>query len=67
MDFWIWRDAVDKNSFMIGVKQGVGTFMAWATLYIDAISDMFGKEFCESVKHIEPGVPVQVIGEIRRK
>lgn len=67
MDFWIWRDAIDKETYMIGVKRKSGSFMAWATLYIDAISDMLGRDFSESIKYIEPGEPVQVVGTIGRK
>lgn len=47
---YIWQDQQDSNMYHVGVKFGNGKFNNWFSIFIDAISDCFGKEIYELVK-----------------
>lgn len=59
-EFYIWKDAIDSNWFILGVKLSNGTYAAESSLFTDAIYDLFGREFHEAIKNVKPGMPVQV-------
>ena len=58
-DVYMWRDALDKNQFWIGVKANSG-FCGWIPTFIDGINECFGNEAYEEAKNLKPGVPVRV-------
>lgn len=58
-DTVIWRDAIDKNQFWLGIKASHG-YCGWMPIFCDAISDCFGTEAWEVCRDIKPGVPVPV-------
>lgn len=51
----IWKDQYDENSFHLGVSNSSGRICIWATVYADALYDLFGKESFEWVIKLEPG------------
>lgn len=39
---YIWRDALDKFSFSVGVKSQSGDYVCWASLPIEGVKAFFG-------------------------
>lgn len=59
-EFYIWRDTLDGNWFMLGVRLSNGQFAAECSIFIDAIFDLFGRQFHESIKNMKPGIPIHI-------
>ncbi len=59
-EFYIWRDSVDKYTFIIGVQSSGGKYVGWTSVHQDGICEMFGDEFAEYCKSMWPGQPVKV-------
>ena len=54
----IWRDAVARCMFHVGLESKSGQFCCWFSLEQDAITDLFGLGAYSRAGELEPGVPV---------
>lgn len=59
-DVYLWRDAVDKNQFWIGIKLGESSYCAWLPVFCDAITECFGKEAYAMARELKPSLPVRI-------
>jgi len=59
----IWKDQLDHDSFHVGVKytfKGEPRIGIWATIHIDAISDLFGPGTEAWARVLPPGLVFEV-------
>ena len=60
-DVYMWRDALDKNQFWIGVQSSnKRDYCGWLPVFIDAINECFGEEAYEVAKAIKPGAAERI-------
>jgi hypothetical protein len=53
-EFLIWKDTLDKDTFHFGIKVGQ-RHVIWTSVFCDALFDLFGSDFANSCKELEPG------------
>lgn len=69
MDFYIWQDHLDANTYLIGEKSSgtkVAGYVAWGTVFTDGVDDMFGKEVREAADAARPNA-VHIVGTFEIK
>ena len=56
---YIWKDSVDPKMIHFGVKYK-DTFTIWFSVFIDAISEMFGDDIYSAILELPQGQPKEI-------
>lgn len=53
----IWKDVHDPDTFILGLRRiDNGHITIWAIIFVDALSDLFDKEFYDACRILPVGV-----------
>lgn len=58
---YLWPDSLDRDQIHFGVHHDGYGLQCWATMSIDAIHYLFGKEAAGIIKSLRSGTPQNVI------
>ena len=61
----IWKDAHDKDLFVLGVKGLDGNYYAWTSIFGDGLFDFFGDNVFNELNCASPGKPYAITYTIK--
>ena len=50
MKFYMWLNAFDKKTVLVGSRTDYGSYVGWGSFHIDAIDAMFGNKVRQAVQ-----------------